>query len=106
MYAVRQIQLRYRQSALGLSWTLVQPIAIMAIYGFIFTQFFELAEEGALTGQELSQGELEPVDVGLQSYTITGQYVNDDGVATLEYRDDGVGGPEVDSDRTSHSFAS
>lgn len=42
MYAVRQIQLRYRQSALGLSWTLVQPMAIMAIYGFIFTQFFEL----------------------------------------------------------------
>lgn len=42
MYAVRQVQLRYRQSALGLSWTLVQPIAIMAIYGFIFTQFFEV----------------------------------------------------------------
>ena len=31
---------------------------------------------------------------------------DDDGVATLEYRDDGVGGPEVDTDRTSHSFAS
>ncbi len=30
----------------------------------------------------------------------------DDGVATFEYRDDGVGGPEVDSDRTSHGFAS
>ena len=27
---------------------------------------------------------------------------DDDGVATLQYRDDGVGGPEVDSDRTSH----
>ena len=27
---------------------------------------------------------------------------DDDGVATFEYRDDGVGGPEVDSDRTSH----
>ena len=29
---------------------------------------------------------------------------DDDGVATLQYRDDGVGGPEVDSDRTSHGF--
>lgn len=42
MYAIRQVQLRYRQSALGLSWTLVQPIVIMAIYGFIFTQFFDV----------------------------------------------------------------
>lgn len=42
MYAVRQVNLRYRQSALGLSWTLVQPIAIMAIYGFIFTRFFQV----------------------------------------------------------------
>jgi len=42
MYAIRQVNLRYRQSALGLSWTLVQPIAIMAIYGFIFTRFFQV----------------------------------------------------------------
>ena len=27
---------------------------------------------------------------------------DDDRVATFQYRDDGVGGPEVDSDRTSH----
>lgn len=42
MYAIRQVHLRYRQSALGLAWTLVQPIAVMAIYGFIFTQFFQV----------------------------------------------------------------
>lgn len=42
MYARRQVQLRYRQSVLGLSWTLVQPVAIMAIYGFIFTQFLQV----------------------------------------------------------------
>ena len=29
---------------------------------------------------------------------------DDDGVATFEYCDDGVGGPEVDTDRTSHSY--
>lgn len=42
MYSMRQIQLRYRQSLLGLSWTVLQPVAIMAIYGFIFTTFLEV----------------------------------------------------------------
>lgn len=42
MYAVRQVRLRYSQSVLGFSWTFVQPIAIMAIYGFVFTQFLEV----------------------------------------------------------------
>lgn len=46
MYAKRQVQLRYRQSVLGLSWTLIQPIAIMAIYGFIFTRFLQVSGEG------------------------------------------------------------
>lgn len=42
MYAMRQVRLRYSQSVLGFSWTFVQPIAIMAIYGFVFTQFLEV----------------------------------------------------------------
>jgi lipopolysaccharide transport system permease protein len=46
MYSKRQVQLRYRQSALGLAWTLIQPIAIMAIYGFVFTQFLDVSSEG------------------------------------------------------------
>ena len=46
MYAVRQVHLRYRQSLLGLSWTLVQPVAIMAIYGFIFTRILDVSGEG------------------------------------------------------------
>jgi lipopolysaccharide transport system permease protein len=46
MYAVRQVQLRYRQSLLGVSWTLVQPVAIMAIYGFIFTRILDVSGEG------------------------------------------------------------
>lgn len=36
MYAVRQFHLRYRQSSLGLAWTLVQPIVLVGIYGFVF----------------------------------------------------------------------
>ncbi len=42
MYSMRQIQLRYRQSILGLAWTVVQPVAIMAIYGTIFIAFFDV----------------------------------------------------------------
>lgn len=45
MYSVRQVQLRYRQSLLGLSWTLVQPVAIMAIYGFIFTRVLDVSSQ-------------------------------------------------------------
>lgn len=36
MYATRQFNLRYRQSSVGLAWTVVQPVALVAIYGFIF----------------------------------------------------------------------
>lgn len=36
MYASRQFNLRYRQSSLGLAWTVVQPVAIVAIYGLVF----------------------------------------------------------------------
>ena len=42
----RQVQLRYRQSVLGLAWTVVQPVAIMAIYGFIFTRILDVSGEG------------------------------------------------------------
>jgi lipopolysaccharide transport system permease protein len=46
MWAVRQIQLRYRQSVLGLSWTIVQPVAVMAIYGFVMTAFLDVSGDG------------------------------------------------------------
>jgi lipopolysaccharide transport system permease protein len=46
MWSVRQVQLRYRQSVLGLSWTIVQPVAIMAIYGFILTAFLDVSGDG------------------------------------------------------------
>ena len=46
MYAVRQVRLRYTQSALGLAWTVVQPVMLMAIYGFIFTAFFDVDGDG------------------------------------------------------------
>lgn len=45
MYAVRQFRLRYRQSALGLGWTVVQPVALVAIYGFIFSNVLGVTTE-------------------------------------------------------------
>lgn len=42
MYSARQVQLRYRQSVLGLAWTVVQPVAIMVIYGTIFAIILEV----------------------------------------------------------------
>lgn len=46
MYAVRQVRLRYRQSLLGLAWTVVQPVAIFAIYGFVFTRVLDVETHG------------------------------------------------------------
>ncbi len=46
MYSVRSLRLRFRQSALGLSWTIFQPIAILAIYGFVFTRFLNVTGGG------------------------------------------------------------
>jgi lipopolysaccharide transport system permease protein len=46
----REIQGRYRGSALGLSWSFVQPLAMLAVYTLIFSQVFK-ARWG--TGEDL-----------------------------------------------------
>lgn len=42
MYAKRQFHLRYRQSALGIAWTVVQPVLLVGIYGFIFNAILKV----------------------------------------------------------------
>ena len=42
IYARRRVHLRYRQSALGFTWAVVQPVAIVAIYWLVFTQFLDI----------------------------------------------------------------
>jgi lipopolysaccharide transport system permease protein len=41
-FVARDIKSRYVGSASGLGWTLMQPLALLAIYGFVFTAIFQL----------------------------------------------------------------
>ncbi|MGN6696081.1 MAG: ABC transporter permease, partial [Aquihabitans sp.] len=47
LLTVREYRARYRQSLLDLGWSLVSPIAILAVYGLIFSQAFDVNGEGA-----------------------------------------------------------
>ena len=39
----REIRLRYRESALDVGWALITPIAIMAVYGVVLSQSFNVS---------------------------------------------------------------
>lgn len=38
----REIRLRYRENVLDIAWALITPIAIMAVYGVVLTQSFDV----------------------------------------------------------------
>lgn len=38
----REIRLRYRENALDMAWVLITPVAIMAVYGVVLTQSFDV----------------------------------------------------------------
>jgi len=44
--AVRDITLRYRQTALGAAWAILQPLAFMAVFSIIFGRFAHLESDG------------------------------------------------------------
>lgn len=46
MLTVRQISVRYKQTALGIAWVLLQPLAAMTIFTIIFGYFAKLATGG------------------------------------------------------------
>lgn len=46
MLTVRQVSLRYKQTAIGIAWVLLQPLAAMAIFTVIFGYFAQLATDG------------------------------------------------------------
>ncbi|MGY1735361.1 ABC transporter permease [Geodermatophilus sp. SYSU D00684] len=54
--ALRDIRLRYRQAALGIVWVLVQPVATVVVFTFVFERLAGIDSEGlpyplfALTG--------------------------------------------------------
>lgn len=46
LLARRDIQVRYRQTALGVAWALIQPLAAMAIFALVFGRGLGLRPEG------------------------------------------------------------
>jgi len=45
-FARRTLNATYRQSALALLWTLLQPIALVAVYAIVFSQILKVEGEG------------------------------------------------------------
>lgn len=50
----RDILGRYRGSMLGIFWSLIQPLLMLAIYTFVFTQVFNARWHGSQSGNELA----------------------------------------------------
>ncbi len=72
--ARRRIESRYRGSVLGLFWALLEPLAMLAIYTFVFSFVFR-ARWGALPGEH---GEFALfLFSGLTIYTVFSEAVND-----------------------------
>jgi len=72
--AWRRIEGRYRGSMLGLSWALLEPLAMLAIYTFVFSFVFR-ARWGALPGEH---GEFALfLFSGLTIYAVFSEAVND-----------------------------
>jgi lipopolysaccharide transport system permease protein len=46
MLTVRQVSVRYKQTAIGVLWVLVQPLAAMAIFTVIFGHLLKLTTHG------------------------------------------------------------
>jgi lipopolysaccharide transport system permease protein len=46
MLIVRQVSLRYKQTAIGIAWVLLQPLAAMTIFTIIFGYFAKLSSNG------------------------------------------------------------
>ncbi len=81
--AGRRIQSRYRGSFLGISWAVLEPLALLAIYTFIFGLVFR-AKWGALPVGDGAQGEFALfLFSGLTIYSIFSEAVNDSPQAVL-----------------------
>jgi len=72
--AWRRIESRYRGSVLGLSWALLEPLAMLAIYTFVFSFVFR-ARWGALPNEH---GEFALfIFSGLTIYSLFSEAIND-----------------------------
>lgn len=46
MWASREYRIRYRQSSLGLAWSIVQPLALLATFGVVLSLVLRVETEG------------------------------------------------------------
>ncbi len=45
-FALREIQIRYRQAVLGVAWAVLQPVALMVVFTLFFGWFLRVPSEG------------------------------------------------------------
>jgi lipopolysaccharide transport system permease protein len=45
-FAVRDIKARYKQTALGVAWSLIQPLSMMIVFTFVFSLFAKVPSDG------------------------------------------------------------
>lgn len=47
MFSLREVRIRYRTSLLDVAWAVINPIVVLAVYGYILTQAFGVSTSGA-----------------------------------------------------------
>src|ERR687897_719567 len=46
MWTLREIRVRYKQSALGAAWAILQPLALMVVFTAVFSTFLRMPSDG------------------------------------------------------------
>ena len=47
-WAARDIKVRYKQTALGIAWAIIQPLSLMFVFSFIFSYLIKIPTDSAL----------------------------------------------------------
>jgi len=45
-FAIREIKLRYKQTIMGVSWAIIQPLLMMVVFTVVFSKFIKVSSEG------------------------------------------------------------
>lgn len=45
-FSIREIKIRYKQTVLGITWAIIQPVAMMVVFTVIFSKFIKVSSEG------------------------------------------------------------
>src|ERR1700689_2020035 len=50
---IRDIKLRYKQTALGVTWVILQPLIAAAIFSYVFGTLAKMSRDPPVAGQEI-----------------------------------------------------